>query len=231
MCAKSFFSITILLSFLFTFSTAWANVCSKADIDFYLQRGFSHEQVVRLCSNAPVMGQKTPAKTSPAPAQTKPVVTPAISTTDTTTPTTDTTQPAGNMVSQSDLIYFKTAIESDQVELTPDSLSYTRSGCIKYGEEDITGFKEDACVTTRTKIERSGLKVLKAQSGIFLIRDAELIVAGKITREVLDADKLKTKKRKTFLAEYSLNPAQINIPLRSGIKPNEVAARLQALAK
>lgn len=231
MRAKSFFSTAILLSSLLTTSTAWANVCSKADIDFYLQRGFSHEQVVRLCNNADVMGQKTPATISPVPAQTMPVVTPAIPPTDTTIPTTDTVKPAGNKVSQSDLIYFKTAIESDQVELTPGTLSYMRSGCIKYGEEDFIGFKEDACVKTRTTIDRSGLKVIKAQSGIMLVRDAELIVTGNIKREILDADKLKAKKRKGLLAEYSLNPTQINIPLRSGIKPNEVAARLQALAK
>lgn len=237
MCTKSLFSSTILLSSLLTVSSAWANACSKADIDFYLQRGFSHEQVVKLCSNAPVMMQNTPAQNpstgnqqitpAVAPVQTKPS---AVDSTATTT-TITAPKPVIKETSQADIIYFKTAIESDQVELTADALSYIFSGCIKYGEEDVAGFKEEACVKTLTTIKRKGLRVIKAQKGIVLIRDHALIVAGEIKREVLDADKLKAKKRKAFLAEYALNPEQLNIPVRSGIDPHDVAARLQLIAK
>lgn len=246
MHAKSFFSTTILLSALLTGSTAWANACSKADIDFYLQRGFSHEQVVRLCSNAPVMmqnsapspGSSVPKNTqqaTPAPASTQAKPAPAVTTiappVETTAPAITTPKPAGNVVSRGDLIYFKTAIKSDQVDLTPDTLSYLLGGCIKYGEADFNGFKEEACVNTRTTIQRKGLQVIKAQKGILLIRDQKLIVAGDIQREVLNIDKLKAKKREAFLAEYDLNPEQLNIPVRSGIDPRDVAARLQLIAK
>lgn len=245
MRAQSFFSTTVLLSSLLAGSTAWANACSKADIDFYLQRGFSHEQVVRLCGNAPVMMQpsaptqisptpKTPQQATPAPASTQAKPGPAVTTNtppvETTMPAIATPKPAGNSVSQGDLVYFKTAIKSDQVDLTPDALSYLLAGCIKYGEPDFNGFKEEACVNTRTTIKRKGLQVIKAQKGILLIRDHKLIVAGDIRREVLNADKLSAKKRKAFLAEYELNPDQLNIPVRSGINPRDVAARLQLIA-
>ena len=245
MHAKPVIFVTILISFLFAASSAWANACSKEDIDFYLKRGFTHEQVVRLCSNAPVMMQKSaPAQQIPAPVSTQqtaptPVQTMPAPAVTTVTPPVETAvptiapapKPAASEVSQSDLIYFKTAINSDQVDLTPDALTYLLGGCIKYGDADFNGFKEEACVKTRTTISRKGLQVVEAQKGILLIRDQKLIVAGDIKREVLDADKLKPKKRNAFLAEYALNPGQLNVPVRSGIDPRDVAARLQLIAK
>ncbi len=234
-------AMVMFFSLLFS-SAVSANACSREEIDFYLQRGFSHEQVVRLCSNTPVMGQdnKSPQtpytqentkKTEASDAKTIPAAEPVVPETKTAPPVQPVPGTPRHDVSQNDIIYFKTAIQSDQVDVTPDALTYLLKGCIKYGEPDFNGFKEEACVKTRTTIRRKGLQVIKAQKEIFLIRDHALIVAGDIKREVLDLDKLKEKKRKAFLAEYELNPAQVNIPVRSGIDPRDVAARLQLIAK
>jgi len=39
-------------SAIFSSSSVFANSCSKSDIDYYLERGFSNEQVVQLCTAA-----------------------------------------------------------------------------------------------------------------------------------------------------------------------------------
>ncbi len=222
MPSRSILSRAALFALFAASGHAMANTCSKEDIQFYLQSGFSHEQVVRLCTNAPPVMQQAPAPAAPSSVAPVPATPAAV---------TAVPQTATDRVSRDDLVYFKTAIESDQVDLTRDTLSYKLGGCIKYGEVDDFGFKEKACVDTLTTIQLKGLQVLSAKKGIWLVQEQELIVAGDIRREVLNIDRLTPRKRKELMAHYSLQPAQLDIPVRSGIDPRDVAARLRLLTQ
>ena len=202
--------------------------CERADVEYYLERGFTHEQVVRLCSEQPLERSNAQPATSPVDDRDN------GSSATTHMPTQQGGTPAAAGLSANvaldDQIYFKTVIEADKVDLASETLAYTRKGCIKYGEEDLNGFQETACVTVQTTLELAGLRVIRAQKGIPLVAERELVVEGKIQREILDLHRLKRSKQKAFLSEYSLSPPQINIPTRSGVDPRDVAVKLRVLS-
>jgi hypothetical protein len=209
------------------------HACERADVDYYLQRGFTHEQVVQLCREPSDQAGPVGSNSAAVPEKTKTPLSQPSSAGE--KPMQQSIRPgsaAGSSggVALEEQIYFKTVIEADSVDLSADALAYTRRGCIKYGEEDLNGFKEKACVTVRTTLDLDTLRVIRAQKGIPLIAERELIVEGDIQREVLDLQQLKPRVQNEFLSVYSLNPPQLNLPTRSGIDPRDVAARLRALS-
>jgi len=63
-----------------------------------------------------------------------------------------------------------------------------------------------------------------------MIRDQEMIVTGDIKQDVLNPEKLKPKTLKSFNADYPSSLTEINIPVKKGIDPVEVAETLKRLA-
>jgi len=186
----------------------WAGSCNMEQIDQFLQRGFTHEQVVKLC------GHPQPTTAS---AQDDPVS-------------------ATNPLSQSndgidkDIFYLQTVIDADKVEVTPEAIIYWRNKCYPYGTEDFSGFRPEACVNMRITINRNRLKVVRAAKGIILIRDQEMIVSGDIKQDVLNPEKLKPKTLEAFNADYPSSLKEINIPVKKGIDPVKVAETLKRMA-
>ncbi len=188
----------------------WGGSCNMAQIDAFLQRGFTHEQVVELCA--------TPAPT-----------TPKKDSAPTTSPASRPPHALSDSSIDKDTFYLQTVIDADRVKVNPEAIIYWRDKCFKYGAEDFTGFRPEACVNMRTTINRKGLKVVRAAKGIILIRDQELIVDGNIKQDVLNPEKLKPKILKTFHADYPSSPTRINIPVKKGIDPVKVAETLKRL--
>ncbi|MGV6858197.1 MAG: hypothetical protein ACWA5X_04420 [bacterium] len=227
------FSTLAYLAFITSYSTASmaAGSCEQSEIDHYLDRGFTPAQVVNLCGNAaPVIPTQPSAsnetvKQQPVESQTSAPPTFVASPSQTSTP--GNRPPA---LSEEEWYEVKNAIDADDVVFENDALVYTRDRCHKFGQEDFGGFKEKACVITRTHINSKGLKILNAQTGIVLIRDPELLVSGDIKREVLNAEKLKPAVRKGFLAEYATAPDALNVPVKRGFEPPKIARLLEKLA-
>lgn len=212
---------------LFTASAAVAGTCSREDIDHYLNRGFTPEQVVELCGNLPAETPPPAPKPAPrvdAPPPAAPVKGPA--------PAPASPPPPVVGSSQEEVFRIQHSIDADKVEVTASDLIYTRDRCHKFGQEDALGQQPTACVVTRTTISRSGLQVLEAIKGIFLLQDRVFLVkADRIKREVLNPEKIrKPRDRKLFLEEFAPNPSTIDIPLRRGFEPPEIAPALQKLA-
>jgi len=191
-------------------NTTYFNSCSRADVDHYLKSGFNHQQVVQLCGGKPAAPAQAVA-TMPAPAQQAPVAANATS-----------------MAAQEESIFFKSAIEAKKVDLLNDRIVYVRKECIKYGLEDMTGEKNEYCRDVQTTIHYGGLKLIAAHEGILLIQDRELILEGKIERQLIDPNSIRAKHREAFFEDFVTNPAQINVPVRKGFNPEEVGQRLLA---
>jgi hypothetical protein len=186
----------------------WSGSCDMEQIDQFLQRGFTHEQIVKLCGNP----QPATPSTEKNPASTQ--------------------QPETRSDTDIDkrVFYLQTVIDADKIEVTPDAITYWRDKCYAYGSEGFTGFRPEACVNMRTTIQRKGLKVVRAAKGIIMIRDQEMIVSGDIKQEVLNSEKLKPKALKAFTTDYPSSLTKTNIPVKKGIDPMDVAETLKRLA-
>ena len=189
----------------------WASSCNMGQIDQFLQRGFTHEQVVELCGNPQTA---EPSFSSQQDSEPTPTQEPA-------------TQP--NSEIDKDTFYLQTVIDADKVEVTPEAIIYWRDRCYAYGSEGFTGFRPEACVNMRTTINRKKLKVVRAAKAIIMIRDQEMIVSGEIKQDVLNPKKLKPKTLKSFNSDYPSSLTEINIPVKKGIDPVKVAETLKRL--
>lgn len=216
-------------------SAAVAANCSREDIDHYLDRGFTPDQVIDLCGQLAPSAADTPVaapEATPAPdvvAPVAPVATPAVPVAAPAAPASR----ADNGLDDESFFTIKHALDADEVQVTDAELIYTRDRCHRFGEEDAIGQRPIACVVTRTTISRAGFEILKAVKGILLIQDRQFLVsADRIQREVLTPEKItNARERKLFLEEFSTNPKQLDIPLRRGYEPPELAPLFQKLAR
>ena len=188
----------------------WAGSCNMEQIDQFLQRGFTHEQVVELCGNPQTAEPSSPQQDSEHTPTQEPV-----------------TQPNSGI--DKDTFYLQTVIDADKVEVTPEAITYWRDKCYAYGSEGFTGFRPEACVNMRTTINRKGLEIVRASKAIIMIRDQEMIVSGDIKQDVLNPKKLKPNTLKSFNADYPSSLTEINIPVKKGIDPVKVAETLKRL--
>lgn len=216
---KSTLTISLSVSVLVATTDVLANSCAKADIDYYLQRGFTHNQIVRLCSTV------APNKQSQQP--------PLLTNTPASTESSNQAPPLATSLNRQpastneDKAYFQTVLNAKSTTLTPSSLSYVSRECVKYGEENLAGLKSKACANTKVTINFNGLRVVKAVKGIFLIRDQELILQGNIQREYLDINSMNPKKQAEVRAQLSVQPKQLDLPVLKGIDPKQVADKLK----
>ncbi len=176
-----------------------ANSCSKTDIEYYLQKGFTHEQVTKLCS--------IPAPATPRQPQAQ--------------------APQQSASPSADQAYLAAAIDAKNVTLNQNQLNYSSKECAEYGPDNNVDLIEKACVNSRVTVNLTGLKIKKMSKGLFLIKDAEFIVEGNIKRDYLNLNAVRRQEKSEVLRLLPTNPKQVNIPLRRGIDPKDVAQRLQ----
>jgi len=203
------------MSALFTSSNALANSCSKSDIDYYLQRGFTNEQVVQLCAG-PAATQNT-GQTYQAPTQAQ------------------NQQTQQNNQLGEDQSYLSAALDSDGVTMTPQTLTLLPRECIEYGSasgsQAAADLKETICVNTKLIINFAGLTIGKASKGLFLVKDAKVIVKGNIQRELIGINELRRQDREAIIEKLSTNPKAVDLKIRRGLDPSAVAERLNRYAK
>ncbi|MBT3204007.1 MAG: hypothetical protein HOM14_06980 [Gammaproteobacteria bacterium] len=197
---------TLTMLLLLTSAQLWAETdCSKDAIGFYMDKGFTPAQVTQMCQ----CSTSSSDNNSTAKAATS-------------------TGESANLVAQEqgELLFFSTSILSDTLTVTPDTLTYVIDECIRYGEEDITGFRPKVCAVFKTTISRVGLKVLRAVKGVSIFRDAELLVQGDIKREIVNFNELDSKDQKAIKKIFDPSPETFDIVTRKGADPKKVAARL-----
>ncbi len=186
---------------LFFSSELLASGCSKADIDYYLQKGFNHDQVTKLCSIA--------VTTAPSQA-------PIYST---------NPQASGIKIDES---FLTSALNARNVKLTPNQLSYKTKECEEYHPYGNFKIEEvEVCVNSKVTINLAGLQIKNSSKGLFLINDATFIVAGNINREYINFGKVRRQDKSDIKRLLPNTPKEVSIPIRRGFDPEEVAERLK----
>jgi len=202
---------TLTMLSIFPTSTALANSCSKSDIDYYLQRGFSNDQVVQLCAGgSQSSGQQ--AQTYQAPA-------------------VQTQQQQQQSQVREDESYLSAALDADSVTMTDQKITLLPRECIEYGPtgsaKASADLEETLCVDTKLDINFAGMKVGKISRGFLLVRDTKVNIKGTIKREFIGINQLRRQDRDAIRERLSTNPTQVNLSIRKGIDPRAVASRLK----
>lgn len=201
------------LASVFFGSTASANTCSKSDVDYYLQRGFTNDQVVQLCVGAPAQNPNQQTQNYQAPTQAQ----------------TQQAQQSNEL--REDQSYLSAALDADGVTMNSQSLTLLPRECIEYGPPNNIDLVETICVNTKLQVNFAGLNVGKASKGLFLVKDATVILKGNIQREFVGIDELRRQDREAILETLKTNPTEVKLKIRRGIDPGAVANRLKKYAK
>ena len=214
----------IAASSLFVTTNLVANSCSKADIDYYLQRGFTHDQVVRLCA-IPGVSTATPSQ---VPARRVMPATVAPATNYTNNYSNPAPVPSQQFsAAREDQVYLEAALKATNIKLTPPVLSYDAKECIEYGDKNLAELNDKACVKSKITINLKGLRIVKASKGVFLLRDTEMVIEGDIQREYLNINSIRRQDREAIQRLLPNKPRQLNLPIRNGIDPKQISEKLQ----
>lgn len=170
--------------------------CAREDIDHYLDRGFSPEQVVALCGS-------------------------------------QAADPAGPEAGgRADLDFLRQAIDGFAITLDAQALSFSRNICVAYDRPNYAEQRKKACGKAHYRIGLQGLTVLDSQSKLmFWGRNAVRVRSPELEqRYELGQETLSERDRRKL--EEALNRGQdAEIPVRDGVSPGALQARLQHLAR
>ena len=195
------FSLVVMM-----ISSQVSATCSRDDITFYLDKGFSTDQITVLCSEAPV-----PAAETSMPEQ-QPV-----------SPEAD-----------DNALFLKRAIKAQKVDLDSSSLIYTQKICIEYGDEDLFGFTPKVCPDVTYMISLKGLAVLSTGKKYGFYGTHEVRVKSSvIKREIIGELKNKEQEERALILEkfegLDKND-ETAIPVRDDFSLEEVKRVLQELS-
>lgn len=146
--------------------------CAPDTIQFYLDKGFTQEQITKLCSQS---NNSAPAY---EPYQ-KPVVIyqegghkPGISTEE-----------------RKAIQELKGSISGRSVDITDDSISYIRNLCIVAGNASDVDQRGKECIDIAYSIAREGLQVTESGKGFLLFGNTEIeVISSSIIRKTVIAD-------------------------------------------
>lgn len=200
--------------------------CSRADIDHYLEKGFTPAQITTLCgdNSAPQEAANRPE----TPGQLAPQTEGPASYQSTSQVNKGTSEIYRGQESRS---FFGDAIEGYDVVLTTDTLSYTRKKCYEYGKEDLFGFRPEVCPEVRYHINLTGLEILKSGQKYLLFGPPEITVKSQISREVLSGlEKLDAQGQEEITKMIGTGNEEL-LPIRQGIPKDRVEAELKKVMR
>ena len=189
-------------------SQAYA-ACSREDVQFYLDKGFSTEQITELCKSAP------DAKPAEDQVQQK---------------EQDSSKQQVDSAAENEQ-FLKTAIKGKDIGLDDDTLYYTLRACIEYGEEDLFGFTPKACPDVKYVISLKGLEVLGDGRKYGFWGPKEVRVRSKISFEILGNLKDTKPEDRELIVEKLDQGDKTGIPIRSDIDLDRVQQVLLQLAE
>lgn len=177
--------IPVALSLFIT--AAHATDCARQDIEFYLEKGFTPQQISNMCAQkkpAEVKSQATDSATinAPLPSAT------ATSSDSIVTPA-DNTARAQQIATIIDNM--QQALEVEQLVIEGENLKFVQQLKIKYGKEDALGFLPTIKPQFAVAVNLAGLRVIKTNSHITLLRDASVLLSSDVSIELLEREKYK----------------------------------------
>ena len=179
--------------------------CARDDIDHYLNKGFTPEQITKICTTSPATSTKPESNTE------------------------------NNLIQQStshekNKKFLQEAIKGRDIILTNDLLQYTLKTCIEYDEEDQYGFAPKACPFVKYTIALKDLQVIKSRKKYIFFGTDEIKVKSTITREILGGLKKYKAEEKRRIIEKLESGEHTIIPIRDDISIEQVEHVLLNLA-
>jgi len=172
--------------------------CSRDDIEFYLSKDFTPEQITEICKTSP-------ASNSASGAEPLPVESPI----------------------NDDQLLLKEAIDARNISITDEYISYTLKICVEYGEEDDYGFAPKACPDIRYTISLSGLNATESSKKLLFFGERGIDVKAVIRRKVMGGLDERTEGEKQVILKKRLfrilcqrkNTRSIRSQIECSIKP------------
>lgn len=166
MLKKSIFSLILL----FSSPNLWAE-CTPDTVQFYLEKGFSQEQITKLCSHV--------ASDAPSyqPYQ-KPVVI-----------VQEGYAPENSVEERSAINELKGGIDGRSIDVTDTHINFIRKVCIRAGNAPERDQRVEKCIDSAYSIARDGLQVMESGSRLLLFGQQQVeIISSDIQRKFLVAD-------------------------------------------
>jgi hypothetical protein len=182
--------------------------CSRDDITFYLDKGFSTDQISAMCSE------------------------PTTSVSDTSqSEVQNNKQYSASTVVDDNALFLNRAIKAQEIKLSSDALRYTQKVCIEYGEEDLFGFSPKVCPDITYIISLAGLEVLDTgkKYGFYGTKEVR-VKSSEIKREIIGELKDKKPEERELILEVFEKGEETAIPVRDDFSLDKVKQVLQELS-
>ena len=183
--------------------------CSRDDITFYLDKGFSTDQITALCSEASAPAGETPKSEQPSSQQ----------------------QP-DSAVADDNTLFLQRAIKGQEIKMSSDSLQYTlKKMCMEYGEEDLFGFTNKVCPDVTFTIALKGLEVLDTGKKYGFYGTPEVKVKSSVIKRVIigELKNMKSEERELVLEKFEKG-FETAIPIRDDFSLDKVKQVLLELS-
>ena len=186
--------------------------CSRDDIDHYLDKGFTPEQITSMCTTPPI---NNTVKVSDEKLSNEEM--------------TETVADEKKSVNKHEQ-FLKEAIKGRNVFLTNDALQYTLKVCFEYGEQDLYGFAPKACPVIKFTIARKDLEIIRSQKKYIFFGADEIKIKGSIEREVISGLENNKSEEIKIINELLETGNQTTIPIRDDISSADVEQVLLQLS-
>ena len=206
---KLFFLPTLALSI---YASPGYAECAREDVNFYLGKGFTPEQITAICTTSSTKPASDESINSSDKQTNKKLNTEAIT-------ETDADQKTSLKKNEQ---FLKEAINGRNILLTDDSLQYTLKTCYKYGEEDQYGFAPKACPIVKYVVALKGLEVTRSGKKYIFFGDHEIEIKATIRREIISGLEEHKAEEQQQIQKHLESGDQTIIPIRDDISLADV---------
>jgi hypothetical protein len=213
MLIRIFLSIFLLLSC----SQLWAG-CAPETINFYLEKGFTQEQITKLCAST--------TETTPTyqPYQ-KPII--IYQEAGSNGNSVEVKRAAGEL---------KGSIEGRSVDVTDTHVNFIRKVCVRAGNSPEKDQRVDKCIDTAYSIARDGMRVTESGADFLLFGQQSIQVSSSnVIRKYVTADPwaeftpdIRFLLERKYLSQEKGNVT--DIPLRKSASPAQVVNAIRTLS-
>ena len=191
--------------------------CSRSDVDYYLDKGFTHEQVAALCggpSGSDRPGGGRYEAYDPPERQER--------------------EAERRRRDEEETAFIKQSLAAWDVELTPERITYTRKFCISAGKTPEVEGRTRLCPDVRYRVYFRGLEVGGYERKYFFLGRREVEVTGTVKRKMLhDLGEYPSDIRRQLRATYrhAIRSGATFIPVRRDAPIHRVVDILRKYAR
>ncbi len=192
--------------------------CSRSDVDYYLDKGFTREQITALCNDGepspPRGGNRHDAYDDPVEREVR--------------------ETEKRRRKDEKIFFIKSALAAWDIELTPRKLEYTRKFCIAAGKTPEVEGRVRICPNVRYRIYFKNLEVGGYERKYYFLGRREVEVTGKVQRKMMhDFQEYPSDIRRQLIAAYkhATRKGATFIPVRKDVPIYRVTEILREYAQ